>query len=284
MKKKYYFFTNQSKMKDMNQDSYDLIINAIDDKYSSTDDGGTYDIKDIENQIRKIKPKRLEITGFTQLQFDFIIPFVKENLLSLSIFKCPKISDLSGIAELNKLLYLDIYWNTKATKLWNIGNKLRKLIITDCNKLTDFEGLGGSKLESLQLYGSDGLSSFKSKLVINDLNIIFQLNTLEELGLNIVKNFVDKDFLIGLSKMLNLKHISLPNNMFTFEQFAWLQSKMKNTKGLEAYTFYEYDSSYQIIGKNTPNNIRNQIKAEEYKNKYDELVFKYDSIECPPSE
>lgn len=284
MKNKYYFFTNQNKMKDMNHDSYDLIVNAIDDKYSSTDDGGTYDIKEIENQIRKIKPKRLEITGFTQFEFDFIIPFIKDNLLSLSIFKCPKINDLNRIAELSELLYLDIYWNTKATKLYNIGKKLKKLIIKDCNKLNDFEGLNGSKLESLQLYGSDGLSSFKSKLVIKDLSIVFRLNTLEELGLDIVKNFEDQDFLTGLSNMSSLRNIYLPKNMFTFDQFAWLQSKIKDTKGLEAYTFYDYDSSYQIIGKNKPNNIKNKIKAEEYKKTYDELILKYGSIDCPPSE
>lgn len=148
--------------------------------------------------------------------------------------------------------------------------------MTDCNKIIDFNGLKSSKLKSLQLYGSNGISSFTSKLIIDDLDIIINLKTLEELGLDIVKNKDDSILLDKLSQLTHLKSISLPSNMFTFEQFAWLKSRLKNIEGLEPYLHYEYNNTYGIVGKRMPQNIKNKIKAEEYKVKFEKLILKYD--------
>ncbi len=54
------------------------------------------------------------------------------------------------------------------------------------------------------------------------------MNSLEYLGLDIVRTFEDNDFLIGKPKISNLKHLNLLGRIFSFEQFAWLKSKMPN--------------------------------------------------------
>lgn len=284
MKLKYYFKINQTKEKDMNHEPFELIITAVDEKYSSIDDDGTYDINEIGNKIINIKPKKLEICGFTQIEFEYLIPLVSDYVESLSIFKCQKIKDFKNIELLDKLLYLNIYWNTKVISLWNVGKKLKKLKIMDCNKMTDFSGLSNSQLKSLELYGSNGLSSFTSKLVINDLNYVFELKSLEYLGLDVVKNLEDYDFLLGLSKMKNLKQLYLPNKTFTFEQYAWLKSKLNNTNGLEAYRFFDFDDTYEIIGKGKPKNLKDGNKAKLFENEYEQLVLKYADMDVPPKE
>ena len=283
MKLKYYFVSNQTKIKDMNNEPYDLIITAIDDKYGSVDDKGTYDINEIGNKIEEIKPKRLEICGITQNEFDYLMPLVSNYVESLSIFKCQKINNFKNIEELNKLLYLDIYWNTKVTSLWKIGNTLQKLKITDSNKINDFNGLKNSRLKSLQLYGSDGLSSLKSKLVIENLEIIFNLHSIEHLGLDIINN-KPQYFLLGLSKMKSLKQIYLPSKTFTFEQYAWLKSKLGSIKGLESYTFFEYSNTYEVIGKGKPKNLKKENRAKMFEKEFEQLVLKYIDEDVPPLE
>ncbi|QVK18277.1 hypothetical protein KHQ81_00745 [Mycoplasmatota bacterium] len=112
-----------------------------------------------------------------QTGFEEFIKFVPKTLVSLSLFQCKDIKDLSPLEKLNNIEYLNFYWNRKATKLWNMTftPKLQTLQMVDCNKIIDFSYLKNANIKKLRLMGCNGLSSFTSKLMIDDLSNIFNM-------------------------------------------------------------------------------------------------------------
>lgn len=84
---------------------FDLrIISVNEDKFHLNDE--LHDIAEISRQIQLFKPKRLQIIGFRQFEFDYLIDLIKETMKSLEIFHCEKITNFKQLEELNNLKYL----------------------------------------------------------------------------------------------------------------------------------------------------------------------------------
>ncbi|QVK18278.1 hypothetical protein KHQ81_00750 [Mycoplasmatota bacterium] len=95
------------------------------------------------------------------------------------------------------------------------------------------------------------------------------------------------EFLKSLVKLIYLKELYIPDNSLTFEQFAWLKSKLPDTEGLEGVRFFSIsgvvDSNetvlecYSIIGKRKPRclSVDKIDLVNKYKNDYNKLVEKY---------
>lgn len=177
---------------------------------------------------------------------------------------------------------------------YDIYPKLQTLQMVDCNKITDFSSLKNANIKELRLMGCNGLSSFTSKLMIDDLSNIFNMKNLQSLALDIVKNYDVLEFLKSLAKLKNLKVLYIPDNSLTFEQFAWLKSKLPDTEGLEGVRYFSLsgvvDSNetvleyYSIIGKRRPRclSVDKIDRVNKYKNDYNKLVEIYVNEIEPP--
>lgn len=240
----------------------------------------------IESDLISIKKNRnitkISLSGMKQKDFEYVLQYIPDYEIHLDLFKCPDIIDFSPLEQLENIKEIFIYWNRKATKLWNLSKnrKLIKLNMINCNKITEFSNLKNSFVEDLSLHGCNYLSSFTPKLVIDDMNNLFDIPNLKILSFSVVKNYDIEKVLLKLSTLKNLRELRFLGNEFTFEQFAWLKSKLPNVQGLEGTN----GMLYTVIGKGKPKIFSNisEDKINIYKEKYEELVAYYLNIEKPP--
>lgn len=242
-------------------------------------------------------PKLIQLGGIGSVKeiTEILLPF-KDSVEGLAIFKCPDLDDLSFVEDLPALKTLEIYWNRKATKLFDASRMpaLKKLAVTDCNKLVDFSGLKNSNLEYLSLYGCNYLSSFTSKLDVGDLGFLEFLPKLEHLGLDFKRTCEESVYLKAIAQVKSLKSVNLRESFFTFEQFAWLSAQLPDLeKGLEPCVYYNSQwhrfvgiadgvDDYYIIGKHKTRVKRE--KALKYIAAYNDLRRQFaDTPEPPPA-
>ena len=102
------------------------------------------------------------------------------------------------------------------------------------------------------------------------------------------QNLSEEDRKENLSKLNNLKEISLPKNYFFFSQYAWLTSKLPDVKGLGCYRV-EYDHAnemdgYIINGSRMCWDVKGfeVSKLKRYQKRFDKLVEKYKNEDVPP--
>ena len=143
------------------------------------------------NSIRSISPlTNLKSFSIEQCNSIFSIDEVlaNSNMQKLSISDCQNLNEIT-IPEINQLIELKLHSNIKLQHLKNLINlqKLKVLLIEDCNTLTDLEAIGSLKyLEELGLFYNNvsiaeetlaQLSKLKSLRIwtaTNKLNIPFK--------------------------------------------------------------------------------------------------------------
>ena len=129
-------------------------------------------------------PHILEIHGMNQESLEHFVTHYGMEYEYLSLFHCQLISDLSPLADLPKLKGVDINWNIRTDRLWDMSRNshLTYLGIMDCKKIT--QGLtllqSGQSLEELSVCGSiftpypmDSLSSFGGLPNLKHLHAMF---------------------------------------------------------------------------------------------------------------
>ena len=237
--------------------------------------------------LKENKHDAVELNGLRPEHIADIMPYLKD-VKYLSLFKCNRLDDLSFIEELTELRGIYIYWNQKATKLFDAKKLpyLTQLSIEDANKLTDFSGLEGSNIENLKIWGCNFLGSFTPKTVIADFEIFTKMPKLKVLNLVPVKNEDSLADLLALSKLTTLEKFRILEGYFTFEQFAWLKSKLPHTAGIEPlheWENWENETVWSVIGRKKPT-VKKRETADEYEEHFYALVAKYQTRENPPSD
>lgn len=253
--------------------------------------------EEIEDIIYKLEVsddlKFLTLSNISQSSFNKIIYRIGGRLIELVINNLTvssKIFNLESINECENLSRLIVNFYNGRIKLWNAKKtkKLKDLEISNCKQLLNQVALKGLKVNKLTIRRhSHGCSNIKGA-VINDFNIFLTMHNLKELIL-LIGNKKDKvSDLITLSKLTKLKYIELPKNYFFFNQYAWLTSKLPNTKGLGCYKV-EYDHAnemdgYIINGSRMCWDIKGfeTDKLNRYINKFNALVNKYQNDDIPP--
>ena len=265
----------------------DMILVANADVLTFIPDYPHYDSTEcFKDALMKYKTEAVELNGLLPEHINDILPYLN-CVKYLSLMKCNKVEDLSFIEELTNLEALYIYWNQKATKVFD-AKKLEKLTffsVEDANKITDFSGLEYSNIEYLSIWGCNFLGSFTPKIAIKDFSLFTRIPKLNSLDLVLIKNEDATSDLLELAKLSNLEKIHFTDNYFTFEQFAWLKSKLPNVVGLEPifeYENWENETVWSVIGSKKPKAVKKQEKANEYKKMYYELVDLYKNQNLPP--
>lgn len=185
-------------------------------------------------KLYNLKPEKLVLTDFYQEHIEAILPYIKEHVKVLYIFKCPRLTSWDFLCECKNLEVVDIYWNQKATALWNLKENpnLHTLGVDSCNKLSDFSNLKDSGIARLEIWGCNYLSSFTPKTKIHDLSIFQTMPNLEVLKLAIMKNEnQEKDF-EDLIKLTGLKKFRIQERYFDKE-------KMRKLKAVLPFESYE---------------------------------------------
>ena len=267
-------------------DKYIGFTNEIGDERFAAE-GMYYTHEDFTEYIKEIKPQGVVFDFDTQDEFDYIIDLICDfvTFLHLSAKHNQKF-DFTPLERCLKLESIQLYWNTKQDSLWDVkrNQKLKSFEITDYYQVSDFSAFRGSSIETLCLFGCNGLSSFTSKMHVDDFSFIVDMPCLKELRIDIIKDEPSEYYLNLISKCSNLEIFTVPDSFFTFQQFAWLRARMLQIKqGLDCVCAYG-DNLYAIIGKRTPKMLDDITKTQKYQNRYDLLIKKYTDRIDPPND
>lgn len=167
----------------------------------------------------------LWISGLDQASFEKVITRYGSQFLALHLDKCPRITDLSPLEDLPRLRLVDIFWNQRATRLWDLSRNpaLTGLRFSDFTRLHDLGDLpaAGSLLE---LHFGDAVwrtSTYES------LAPLTELRGLRTLTFSFRR--IDDGRIEPVGELTGLETLDMPTNMFTTRQFAWLRSRLPDT-------------------------------------------------------
>lgn len=191
---------------------------------------------------------------------------------------------LSPLENLKKVQEIYLFELSRIETLWDATKNpaLKLLHILNCNRLHDFSQLEYSNIETLKLFGCNGLSSFTSKLHIDDFSFVLKMPRLQSLHLEIVKDKPAEYYINTLVQLKNLREFMCPESFLTFEQFAYLAAKLPQTKGLEASLYCKELDTYSIIGNRKPRFLKDRQRVEQYERQYEQLKEKFKTQSTPP--
>lgn len=279
-------YVSNSQARDRYSQKYDVSVIFTDAPNNEFIKGGKYFTHaEFECYIKKHRPRRISFVFEMQDELECVIDLVSEFVVSLHLLsKHNKAFDLSPLEGCTELEAIQLYWNIKQKTLWDISQnkKLKNFEITNYYNVSDLAVLGKSSVEILRIFGCDG-GSFVSKMHIADFSFVAEMPRLKELHFDIIKDEPGEYYLNILSKCTGLERLYTTRNFFTFQQFAWLQSRLPNVKhGLECVL--DGGGFQSVIGKKTPKYLQDPIKAAEYQRRYDSLIEKYKTRDNPPSD
>ncbi len=229
--------------------------------------GNTQNIRRLHDLDRL---ERLNVYKVRQNELNEILKYVKVS--SLKVYGV-QAHDLSGFESLDSLISLDINWNTKAEKLWDISknHNLKSLSILDFSKLHDLSQLNGvTSINQLTLGGG-----IWNKLTLNSLQPISTMCNLQVLDLSNFRIVADAEILQPIGMLTQLRELKL-SNQFPTEEYARLSVKLPNTK-CEKFKAYQIlsngfdDKDVMVTGSRKP--FLNLEKDIDKLQKY-EIMFK----------
>ena len=231
----------------------------------------------IDQEMAKGKNKEvIELCGADQNCFEYFVEHYGSTYRFISLFKCQLISDLSPLEKMHKLEYVGIFWNIRATELWDISKnkRLKALRINDCKKLTLNPKFPTENvtLEELE-FGGD----MDSKYPMETLQSFSVISSLKKLELYCIK---PKENSLGfLDDLPNLKEFNFDAGMFTTEEIAFICAKHPHLKGqyLGPYGEGVCDTEVRVSGfrKPTLELPRQQSVLDKYIKQFEELVKMY---------
>ena len=222
-------------------------------------------------------PEILEIVGMNQKSLEHFCANYGGSYRYLSFFKCQKIQDYSPLEDLQKLEYVNIYWNIRADRLWNFSRNrsLTRLEIRDCKKITRNPILLDTSptLARLRICGS-----VFENYPMENLDIFGQMSALRHLELRHIK-LSDKrmDF---LRESKTLERFDFDAGMLTTEEIAWIVAKYPHLSGSALCAYNTIDAllnDVRVCGFRKPglDLPEGQKRLDKYIAQFDALVEKY---------
>lgn len=152
---------------------------------------GIKDIHALDAAVMDCDRRYIFLNGFNQEQFQHITPKIKDTAEITYFFKCPRIHDLSALAQFTKLRCVHIYWNNSLESLWDMtGNKQLKVIsCISISKLSRIEALKQSHVEYVCFDSSDNDGHAKKTLF--DVSVFEQMSHLKHLSLTYSDYIID---------------------------------------------------------------------------------------------
>lgn len=220
-----------------------------------------------------------------------IIEVASTNIKILDITYCD--FDYSMIEDLVNVESINILHSTTPFRFWNLRNniKLNSLNVWchNCKQLECIENLANTSIENLVIRVCDSVPSRYTQTEIGSLKVLADIPNLKNAEVYVVSGSDKVEELLALANLKNIENLKLQKGHFTFEQFAWLKSRLSHIQELKCLYTYKYDDYYNceagvIIGKNKPNYYLDKSKKglDRYISKYNALVQKYKDIDTPP--
>lgn len=220
------------------------------------------------------------ISGLKQDSFDYFVSNYGNQFRAISFWKNKLVNDLSALSVLNRIEFINYFFNQRATTLWNMSNniKLKCLTISDFSRLHNIDIIKTAKnLECFCLFDRVyATSTIESLKPLTETNIArFTLG---------IKKVLDNDYkCLANSKIVEL---NISPCIFTMDELAELLSyypddlkgsitrpyvdggAVEDKDGRKEYWFLCKGKKSCIKGKD-------DIRFHKYLKEFDELLAKY---------
>ena len=250
---------------------YDSVLN----KFTNIDS-----LELLKELLKENEYPYIELISLNEKEVDYILDIVSNYIEVLELFRCE--SKVLSLSKCIKLKELSLKYLDNLTTLDSLINnkELIKLEIISSHNLIDLNGIKDSLLVNIII--KDGYKTLPDRLNINiDFNIFKTLKDLKELSLFTLNNLDKEKDLNILSELTNLEYLRLPKDYFTFKEFAYLKSKLINTKGLDCIYHIAKDPSkelvyYIVIGKDKEDFLYlKDIDYNVFIDEYNKLIEEY---------
>ncbi len=235
---------------------------------------------DVDYEMSKGKnPEMLRICGMNQQSFEYFVLHYGKTYRYLDFFKCQLISDFSPLSDLARLERVDIFWNIRTDRLWDMSRnaELHTVAIDDCKRMTYFPDLlrTAPHLKHVFMLGS----AFNNTPMAS-MDWAAKAPALESIYMRNIK-LEDRDMSF-LDTLPTLRTFHFPAGMLTTEEIARIVAKYPGLQGQSLKAFNKEDAiltdvrvcGYRKPGLDLP---RDQKRLDKYIAQFDALVEKYRS-------
>ena len=245
-----------------------------------TDVSGGRIAKDEIDVIREFpSATEIAISGLTQDTFEYFIENYGHQFKAIIFWKCPLVSSLKAMEDLDQVEYIVYFWNQRAEHLWDFSKTkaLKGFCYDDFTRMHDISEIAGAPaLEDLRF----GDRVWK-KYILNTLGPIRECTTLKSLSFSAKKILDGK--IEPLAHLKQVEHLLFPSNLFSTEQVAWLKAHLPDTvvsKVLNAYRTIEKplkisgkDKDTFIVGKGKPflSSVEDKARISKYVAQFNEM-------------
>ncbi|MBR2468364.1 MAG: hypothetical protein IKB42_04930 [Clostridia bacterium] len=258
---------------------------GISEKHFTNDFNEVLDFFSAEN-LQSINLNRVDKEDVSKL-----FKAICDRVVSIDLIYCD--CEYSLIEEFVNVKNIEVLHTTQPFKIWNVSKnsclKNLSLVFHNTRIIDGVENLKNSSIERLVIDTCNAVPSRYIPVQIGSLKVLGDIPGLKSVQVYVVSQNDKVEELLALSKMKDIEEIKLQKGHFTFEQFAWLKSKLEHIKDFGCLYLYKFDDYYDceagvIIGKNKPNYYldKSGTGLDRYIKKYNMLVDKYKSVDIPP--
>ncbi|MHA7274792.1 hypothetical protein ACX80Z_15345 [Arthrobacter sp. TMT4-20] len=226
----------------------------------------------------------IRVSGLNQKTFELLVSEYGTQFTAIEFWKCPTLVDLTPLEDLSELQMVSFFWNQKATRLWNLARTpvLAALQVQDFNRLKKLDDLGdGHALRELVI--SDGMWPKMELETLEPLGALAGLRSLQ-----LYPKRIDDGRVQPLGSLTGLEKLSIPTNLFTTEQIAWLKARLPDKVESEALAalnilkrpFEREGKSLDVllVGKRKPflNSELDAARISRHVNKFDQMLTNFE--------
>jgi hypothetical protein len=167
----------------------------------------------------------LRVSGLDQRTLERLVTGFGSQFEAIEFWKCPRLEDLTPLEELPQLRMVSIYWNQRSPRLWNLARtpRLSALRFEDFTRLHTLDDLRDARALEELAFGD----AVWSKSTFETLEPLAALTGMRSLSLH--PRRIDDGRVQPLGLLANIERLSIPSNLFTTEQIAWLRARLPPT-------------------------------------------------------
>lgn len=233
---------------------------------------------DVDYEMARGKnPEILEICGMNQESLEYFVQHYGKTYRYLSFFKCQLIRDFSPLEDLADLEEMDLYWNIRSDKLWNMAKntRLHTISIGDAKRMTLKPELlkTAPALERVFFIGS-----MFNNTPMESLDCFAGMPALKQLALFNIR-LQDKR-MDALNTLPNLTQFDFDAGMLTTEEIAWIVAKYPQLSGRSLCAYNKEDAflnDVRVCGFRKPglDLPQHQKRLDKYVAQFNALVEQY---------
>lgn len=238
--------------------------------------GGKTEKQDIDRCLNGRKPARIAASGLNQETFCYLLNRCGEKLQYLWLPKSRFIEDFSILGDFPKLKFVSVFWNQRATKLWDMSFN-KELEALELNDFTRLHTLDGAETAPCLRHLSFG-DAVWSTSTLENIHVLQKCSSLESFSFSGKK--IDDIDILEFAKLPKLKRLNFPLNAFPTEEIARLMAQAPHLEGRALCPKVVFDDITIIVGKRKPalDSRSDGEKIKAYEEKFYRLIERYKNI------